>query len=112
VLVAAIALARATARKLGGGPARGFIARRGFAETVALIVVAATAVPLAGVIDFLLNGGVGSLGTLGWVAIGAILAGGFIGWRLTRRVVRPVRRSAGASVPANDSQAAAGRKVA
>ena len=110
-LVAALILGRVVARKLGGGAATGFIARRGVAETVALLVVAGIAFPLAGFIDFLLGDELATLGTLGWVAIAAILVAGVFGWRAAGRL-RRATPAPEAPAAANDGKTDGRRNVA
>ncbi|MGE0255729.1 MAG: hypothetical protein AB7N54_10785 [Alphaproteobacteria bacterium] len=86
VLVAAIVLGRVAARKMAGGKARGFMARRGVAETLALVLVAAVSFPLAGIIDFLLSGDMKTLDIVGWVLLAAILVVGIVGWIMAGRL--------------------------
>jgi len=86
VLVAAIVLARVAARRMSGGRANSFLARRGITETVALFLVAAVSFSLAGLIDFLLGGELGTLGIGGWVALAAILIAGIAGWIMAGRL--------------------------
>ncbi|MGE0255726.1 MAG: hypothetical protein AB7N54_10770 [Alphaproteobacteria bacterium] len=113
VLVAAFVVARVVARKLGGGAATGFVARRGVAETISLVIVAAISFPIAGVLDFLLSDGIGSLDAIGWGAVVAILAAGVWGWRLAGRIRKRtgvVRQPVKAA--ANDLTASERREVA
>lgn len=110
-LVAAVILGRVVARKLGGGASTGFISRRGVAETIALLVVAAISFPLAGLIDFLLSNELAALDVTGWAAIAAILVAGFFGWRAAGRL-RRVTPDTDVPVPANDGKAEARRDVA
>lgn len=86
-LVMAIVIGRALARKLSGtGSRRGFIGRRGVAETFALIIVTAIAFPLAGLIDFLLSGNANKLSVSGWIVIAVVIAVGVAGWILAGRI--------------------------
>lgn len=87
VLVAAVVLGRAAARKMsGGGGGRGFIGRRGVAETLALVLVAGISFPLAGLIDFLLSGDMNTLGVTGWIVMAVVLVAGVAGWILAGRI--------------------------
>lgn len=86
VLVAAIVLGRVAARKMSGGGGRGFVGRRGVAETLALVLVAGISFPLAGVIDFLLSGDMKTIGVTGWLVLAVILVVGVAGWIFAGRI--------------------------
>lgn len=110
-LVVALILGRVVARKLGGAATTGFMARRGVAETVALLIVAGIAFPLASFVDFLLGDELATFGTLGWTAIAAILVASVFGWLAAGRL-RRTTPAAEAPAPAKDSKTDVRRNVA
>ncbi|MGE0255725.1 MAG: hypothetical protein AB7N54_10760 [Alphaproteobacteria bacterium] len=86
ILVAAIVLSRYGTRRYGGVAPQGFMARRGIAETVAVILVAFITFPLGGLLESVLSGEIGEFGLL-WYGIAAVIvAFGLVGWHLVGRI--------------------------
>jgi len=114
VLAAAIVLSRYGVRRFGGVSPRGFMARRGVAETVAVILVAFVTFPFGGLLESLLNGEVRDMGFMWFVGAAVIAALGFVGWRLVGRIPQQTVAAAAIKAGANDfgSVNATGRKVA
>ncbi len=114
VLAAAIVLSRYGVRRFGGVAPRGFMARRGVAETVAVILVAFVTFPFGGLLESLLNGEVRDMGFVWFIGAAVIAAFGFVGWRLVGRIPQQTAVATEIKAAANDfgSVNTTGRKVA
>lgn len=114
ILTSALVLSRYGVRRFGGVAPRGFMARRGVAETVAVILVAFVTFPLGGLLESILNGEVRAMGAFWFVGAAVIAAAGLVAWRLVGRIPQQTAPATDFNAVANDFRptATSGRKVA